>query len=307
MLFCVLFSICKAMKRRFKSSYFAHGAAKILRLNKVQELPGVPAGRWRSIYFPLKKIPLLLFVLLFIVQRVDAKLYSATQDIKVRKGAGTKYPSIGTLKKGENIVVDETRGDWGKVTFEEKDGYVPLNSMTDVVDDTPPPPVEQPDTDDELGTKTLVQIGVVILVLLALQQYHNFRSRQQSKAGYPADDKPKHKPVYWFYCISCRQKVNADKQPTNHYCPKAEDHTWINLGEAGKQNYHCRHCGVTVRTKKAPTTKECPGGTVHTWTDLGEFGDKNYYCKNCGVSVLVAKSPTTDNCAKADAHSWKLL
>jgi hypothetical protein len=258
----------------------------------------------------MKKIIPLLFICIFTALGVTAKLYSSPQAINVRKGAGSKYPVITTIKKGENTVVTDINDGWGKVTVDEKDGYVLMKLLTEVGEDASAAPAattEQPDTDDHLDNKTLLQVGVVILVLLGLQQYHNFRERRKSKATTATGDKPKHKAVYWFYCKSCLQKVNSDKQPTNHYCHKAEDHTWINLGEAGKINYACKDCGITVRTKKQPNTRECPSAAMHTWTDLGEFGEKNYYCKNCGISVLVAKPPTTENCGKAEAHAWTLM
>lgn len=256
----------------------------------------------------MKRNPLYLLVCLLIALPLHAKLYTATQDIKVKKGAGNKYVTIATVKKGENIEVTDIKGGWGKLTYDEKEGYIPVRFITDVVtDDTPPPAPEAPDTDDGINTQTLIGLGVIVLILLGLQQYHNFRNKRKS-AGAPADeDKPKHKPVYWFYCISCKQKINAEKQPTNHYCPKADDHTWINLGEAGNINYYCKECGIQVRTKKEPSARNCPGGSTHTWNDLGAFGDKNYYCKNCGISVLVNKQPPTVNCGNGEAHAWREL
>jgi predicted RNA-binding Zn-ribbon protein involved in translation (DUF1610 family) len=247
----------------------------------------------------MRKILLLLLICLLTipVSYANARLYMATRDIKVRKRPGLTYQVVATIKKSEDIIVTDIYDGWGKVTYNERVGYIPMKYIANVVDNTPPPPPEKPDTDDALDPHTLMQLGVVVVALLCLQAFHDYRNKRRSKAAAPGDSKPKHKPVYWFYCKSCKQKVNAEKKPANHYCPKADGHTWISLGEAGNINYHCRHCDITVRTKKEPSTHDCPGGTPHIWTDLGTFG----------ISVLVAKEPPTVNCANTEAHAWKEL
>ena len=50
--------------------------------------------------------------------------YTTTDAVNVRKGAGTKYASLGKLKKGQALTVKKKSGQWYQITFNGKTGYV---------------------------------------------------------------------------------------------------------------------------------------------------------------------------------------
>ena len=50
--------------------------------------------------------------------------YTTTDAVNVRKGAGTKYASLGKLKKGQALNVKKKSGQWYQITFNGKTGYV---------------------------------------------------------------------------------------------------------------------------------------------------------------------------------------
>jgi N-acetylmuramoyl-L-alanine amidase len=66
----------------------------------------------------------LSFVLLLFTIIGDAQTFITTQDINVRKGAGSKYACLGVIPSGSSVEVQETKGKWGKITFEGNEGYI---------------------------------------------------------------------------------------------------------------------------------------------------------------------------------------
>lgn len=57
-------------------------------------------------------------------QAADAEVYVATGDVYMRKGPGTKYDAIVTVRKGcEVTVTDTSNGTWYKATFKGKKTY----------------------------------------------------------------------------------------------------------------------------------------------------------------------------------------
>ncbi len=56
---------------------------------------------------------------------VEVMLGTVTADkLNVRSGAGTKYSSLGTLKKGDAVTIVGTSGGWHKIKFRGREGYV---------------------------------------------------------------------------------------------------------------------------------------------------------------------------------------
>lgn len=254
---------------------------------------------------------LLLLYCLTICFAASAKLYTVVQDAKVRKGSGNKFDAIGTLKKGEDVVIIEYDGEWGKIDFRGRDGYIQLRHLKESVDDTPVEEVKKPVYDDvdpyaNFTLLNLMELLVGIGVIAAIRKGIDIIRKRRQQANV-LTELPKPKPSYWFMCTHCLQKIRVSQTPSPSYCLKAPDHHWINLGESGNTNYQCRHCKVMVTTAKVPADKECPVGGKHDWTDLGELGTKHYYCKGCGTTVMTTKEPSPENCPHGDMHTWALL
>lgn len=58
------------------------------------------------------------------VQTVSSKKYKTTAALNLRKGAGTKYKKIVTLKKGKSVTYLSKKGSWYRVSVGGKKGYV---------------------------------------------------------------------------------------------------------------------------------------------------------------------------------------
>ena len=58
------------------------------------------------------------------------KVYKTTAATNVRKGAGTKYASLGKTKKGETLTVKKKVGDWYQVTYKKQTAYIAASYVT---------------------------------------------------------------------------------------------------------------------------------------------------------------------------------
>lgn len=67
---------------------------------------------------------LLTIVFLLCIVVANAQTFVATQDINVRKGAGSKYESMGVLVSGSSIEVVASHGKWSKIIVQGNEGYV---------------------------------------------------------------------------------------------------------------------------------------------------------------------------------------
>ena len=53
-----------------------------------------------------------------------AEIRTTTTRVHFRSGAGTEHSSMGVLDKGEKVTFIETSGDWTKVKYNSKTGYI---------------------------------------------------------------------------------------------------------------------------------------------------------------------------------------
>lgn len=58
------------------------------------------------------------------IQTVSSKKYKTTASLNMRKGAGTKYKKVTTLKKGVSVTYLSQKNGWYKVSYKGKKGYV---------------------------------------------------------------------------------------------------------------------------------------------------------------------------------------
>ncbi len=86
----------------------------------------------------------LLFAALLIILPLNLlanDYYTATSDLKVRKGAGKEYPVSFTLPKGQRVEVLSQNGTWYEVKYSGETGYAnskylkPLSSDTKISTD----------------------------------------------------------------------------------------------------------------------------------------------------------------------------
>lgn len=256
------------------------------------------------------KLLLLLLLSLLVTVGANAKLYTLTQDVKVRRGAGTKFDTYYKLTRGDTVEQMELQGKWSRIVYKEKEGYVLTKLLYELPEDNSIPEdvsLEDVDPYADLDPKTIAGlIGVICLLWAARVGMEKMRQKKDA-AKAVAEAPELKKASYWFVCKACNQKQRALSTPSRAYCLKAETHDWINLGEVGDVNYHCKHCGTTVLTSKTPRERDCSTAGTHTWTNLGKIGNKHYYCKECGVTILAGAEPTNINCSHAELHTWAEL
>lgn len=58
--------------------------------------------------------------------------YKTTDNLRVRKGRGTKYATLTTIPKGKTVSVSDIKDNWGKVTYNGKTGYSSMKYMQKV-------------------------------------------------------------------------------------------------------------------------------------------------------------------------------
>lgn len=78
----------------------------------------------------LSFIFLMGFMFFFTLGVKSQEIYNVNAvELNVREGAGTEYPVIGKLKYGQEVTVYEVKGNWAKIYFFDKEGYVNKNFL----------------------------------------------------------------------------------------------------------------------------------------------------------------------------------
>lgn len=72
----------------------------------------------------MKKILTIIFIILINISNVYAGDYVLSDGLNVRSGPSVDSQILGRLIKGDEVIILEVNGDWSKITFEEKDGWV---------------------------------------------------------------------------------------------------------------------------------------------------------------------------------------
>jgi len=223
--------------------------------------------------YSLRKCFLILFFCLTAAPVLNAKLYIAKEDTKVREGKGSHFKELGTLKKGEEIEIAETTGLWRKVEEEGVVGYVNSHALEEA-----PEEVAQAVANDEIGHKAekwvkhhvVVSIGLGIVLLLILRSIMlGISARRAEKNAVHYEEKYKSLIKFWFQCKHCAASIKNDTEPSANGCSRSLHHHWTKLGEVGQHKFHCKNCNVTINTKMDPSDHGCPSSTLHRWERKG--------------------------------------
>lgn len=216
----------------------------------------------------------LVILCLLLVPCAHAEFYNASHDIKIRKGRSLKYAAIGTIKKGEPVDVYEINAGWGRISFKDRDAYIPVKHLEAIAEEVPPAPVAEEATEgSQINTTTVLSIAFLLLVIYILRQadvfYHIGRAlRIVKKRDAGNNDAAEDLPLLWYQCNNCRAVVKKQTPPNTKGCEKAKIHYWINLAEVGKESYYCSACGIGVKTRSVPVTVGCINSTEHSWKKL---------------------------------------
>jgi hypothetical protein len=114
----------------------------------------------------LVQIILLTVTLLCVSATVMAETYQVTgTTLNVRSGAGSSYRKIGSLKQNETVEVLEINGDWAKINYNGKNGYVSVDYLQ-VYQTSPPVSYSSHNNNSRWGSWGRILVIVVIVIII---------------------------------------------------------------------------------------------------------------------------------------------
>ncbi len=106
---------------------------------------------------------LLLGLMLIISISANAEKYTALQDLNVRNEKSTNAQSLGIIHKGDIVDINEVIGNWGKLTFEGKNGFVSTKFLQkNQIEDIPENNTTQKKA---FNTPLWIVLGLVIVLI----------------------------------------------------------------------------------------------------------------------------------------------
>lgn len=218
------------------------------------------------------KKPLLTFLFLLITFLAFGQQtkYVDTEELNIRAGAGTKYEVVDKISQGQKVTVLTEHGKWSEIELENgTKGFVSTRFLSDT----------ETSSSSNKSDKKNSWIGYVLVigfVLYGLKKLfggsssssNNSTRREPRTETTRQSSQPKVKPLHWYHCKNCNEKIQASKTPTGLNCSNSTFHKWTDLGEVGNDAYNCKNCGTTIYTTKTPTGLNCSKATFHKWTKL---------------------------------------
>ena len=215
---------------------------------------------------------LYFFIFLTLPFNVNAKLYVITNDVNIREGKGTTYAVLGVVKKGTTVDISEINGAWGKMVYNNKDGYISAKFLQETSENSKSSDKEKNDSHGKSFWTIVIIGGLILLGAISKGASSNGNKGSVRSEGYSNSrvrvNSSIEKNQHWYMCKNCSSKVQKAKMPTSLNCSASTFHQWTDLGEVGDKAYNCKNCGTTVYTNKRPTSLNCPYSTFHNWTEL---------------------------------------
>ena len=169
---------------------------------------------------------LLIVLLILSAQFAYGQSYVATQDINVRKGAGTKYEIIGVISSGPPIEVLDSNGKWSKINYQGTEGYISTKFLQTTTAENVST-INSGTPASSIKLKAWLILGVIVLLLL-------FRTTRRLL-------------VRIFKLVlpeTARNFTGSSTQSKQVYCAK---------------------CGEAKKTGVVKNTLDCSGGGRHEW------------------------------------------
>ena len=223
----------------------------------------------------MKKIFALIILCALFIPAAFCKSFVTTEDVNIRKGAGTDYDEVGVIKKGTTIDVTDIKGTWGKVEYEDVKGYV----STKYLDDEVTAPSTGKTNWLVIAISVLAGGGIVFFILKRVAIAKALASKKEEllkHAHMPALPQMPHihsDGLSWYCCEHCSAVAKSIGTPEESLgCPndKGKPHTWHKLAELGETHYQCEICGILINAHKQPATAGCykDVGKLHKWEKL---------------------------------------
>lgn len=176
----------------------------------------------------------LIFSILFCSIITTAQSYITTQDINVRKGAGTKYETLGVLPKGSKIEVLEKNGKWSKINYENDKGYISTKFLQ---------PTSTENVSNSKGSSNIrmwIVIGVIIVVLFIFRKNPAlnilfkmlgglFKLVMPETSSNFASGTNRVSKVSQYRCSLCGKRQSTDGSPDRSsvmMCGSGKSHDW---------------------------------------------------------------------------------
>lgn len=111
------------------------------------------------------KIFFKFIVFIFLTLTSFGQSFITTQNINIRKGAGTKFEIIGTIPKGENIDIIAKTDIWGKVNYKSIEGYISTKFITKNASDNNNVNSTNTKTFSKYTTWLIIALVIILLVI----------------------------------------------------------------------------------------------------------------------------------------------
>ena len=211
----------------------------------------------------LRLILVTLFVS-FINDSFCSDLYRVTTDkLYIRTGAGKQFEKSDSLKKDEEIRIDEIIDGWGRIENSESEpGFVSMDFVQMVNE-------EKGSTDSNAPTRDWTKAIFPLLVVFGpLIYFFLFRSGSNSKSS--SKNQSAEKIQFLYECRHCREIVRLAQTPSIQHCQakSIKGHDWRKLGIVGNVHYSCDYCGLGIYTKHKPEQTPCSAKAIgnHNWS-----------------------------------------
>jgi len=186
----------------------------------------------------MKNIITILFSFCFIFTSVQAnELYQATAGLNIREGVGGKYKIVGSIEKGDKVIIDTIIDGWGRILKDDKGiGYASMKYLTNDIKDY------SSSNNDKNNNDTIFKIGFwIIIILIGIAKYSKSgSSNKKSTAPMKSVIETRN-----FYCENCGVKKTNLKELLNYSCIENNNGKGKHILYQGteKSEYLCKWCG----------------------------------------------------------------
>ena len=187
----------------------------------------------------MKKILLVVFASLFLFTGY-AENYTASQDLNVRMGSSSSAEVIGQITKSTVVDVTSIDGNWGKINFQGKDGYVSMKFLDKVV--TESNSGEQTTTSTHTSSSSSTGTWFIVIIIIIIMLY--FRNTSLVKLLFGAAGG----------IVKNAANSNSASNKSSNMIKKVA--------------YRCHYCGTIHRIDERDTPSigaNCKNGKTHDW------------------------------------------
>lgn len=113
----------------------------------------------------VKKLILVIFLTAFACTTYATEYYQATADLEVRTGAGKGYAVAFTIQRGNEVEVISKKGNWYKIEYAGRSGYVNAKYLEPVSDSNNYTSQQTNESDSFFGLLFIIGVIGVIWIL----------------------------------------------------------------------------------------------------------------------------------------------